>query len=114
MLSDANGNYLGKEAADAEGFAAMYNNGKASANRVTADNVKLLSDGNSVYARTVTRSSTRRPVRRPRACACVEASRSDTTRQESSWNCTSGPDPFFRACRGIVAVVPAFLSLNML
>lgn len=46
MLSDANGNYLGKEAADAEGFAAMYNNGKASANRVTADNVKLLSDGN--------------------------------------------------------------------
>ena len=32
--------------ADAEGFASMFNNGKSPANRITADNVKVLSDGN--------------------------------------------------------------------
>ena len=46
MLSNGNGVCIGKEPADAEGFASMFNNGKSPANRITADNVKVLSDGN--------------------------------------------------------------------
>ena len=43
MLSNGNGVCIGKEPADAEGFASMFNNGKSPANRITADNVKVLS-----------------------------------------------------------------------
>lgn len=46
MLSNGNGVCIGKEPADAEGFASMFNSGKSSANRIIADNVKVLSDGN--------------------------------------------------------------------
>ena len=46
MLSTGTVSASAREPADAEGFASMFNNGKSPANRITADNVKVLSDGN--------------------------------------------------------------------
>ena len=65
MLSNGNGVCIGKEPADAEGFASMFNNGKSPANRITADNVKSCRMVISASGRTAVSRSTLHPCPLP-------------------------------------------------
>lgn len=90
------------------GLASMFNNGKSPANRITADNVKVLSDGNFRVRKTVRKRSTRHPCPLTRGTRSATENFAATTRPEISWN--SAESLTLGKCRwfyfGILPVIP--------
>ena len=112
MLSNGNGVCIGKEPADAEGFASMFNNGKSPANRITADNVKVLSDGNFRVRKNGRESFYAHPCPLPAGLVAATENFTATTRPEISWNCRIA-DP--RKMPGgflLPGILPVILNLS--